>query len=233
MNGELIELSADQAETRPERDELGYAPLACSIAKSISNMAPIEGITMAVTGGWGTGKTTMINFIRHYLKSNEAKVELVDFNPWWFSGHEDLVRKLLQQLAQTVKPDSDEGKKLGGLIHELAEVVDTLPVELKPSIFGFSIDLKKVASLSAEKLRQTKTIPQLKKEIGGLLREMGNRFLVIVDDVDRLSVEEIRDLFRAIKAVGDLPNVIYLIAIDKDVVSKSLDGCFPDRKSVV
>lgn len=229
MSGELIELSADLAESNPDSDELGFAPLAQSIAKGICNMAPAEGITMAVTGGWGTGKTTMINFVRYYLKELGTGVEVVDFNPWWFSGHEDLVRKLLQQLATTVNPDSVAGKKLGGLLHNLAEVVDTLPVELKPSLFGFSIDLKKVATLSAEKMRQTKSVPELKKEIGSLLRELGIKFLVIVDDVDRLSVAEIRDLFRAVKAVGDLPNVIYLIAIDKDVVSKSLDDCFPER----
>lgn len=231
MTNEQIELSADLAEGHPERDELGYAPLARSIAKGICNLAPVDGITMAVTGGWGTGKTTMINFVRHYLKELKAPVEVVDFNPWWFSGHEDLVRKLLQQLAQSVTPDSEGKKKLGGLLHDLAEVVDTFPVELKPSLFGFSIDLKKVASLSAEKLRNTKPIPQLKKEIGSLLRELGMKFLVVVDDVDRLSVGEIRDLFRAVKAVGDLPNVVYLIAVDRDVVSKSLDDCFPERGS--
>src|SRR5262249_9543177 len=41
-------------------------------------------------------------------------------------------------------------------------------------------------------------------------------------DVDRLTAEEIRLLFRLIKAVADFPNVIYLVAFDKRVVLEAL-----------
>jgi predicted KAP-like P-loop ATPase len=45
----------------------------------------------------------------------------------------------------------------------------------------------------------------------------------IIDDIDRLTAEEIRQLFRVIKAVADFPNVIYLLAFDKAIAIKALE----------
>lgn len=46
---------------------------------------------------------------------------------------------------------------------------------------------------------------------------------MIIDDIDRLTTDEIRQLFRVIKSVADFPNVIYLLAFDKRVVIKALE----------
>ena len=46
--------------------------------------------------------------------------------------------------------------------------------------------------------------------------------MVIMDDIDRLTADEIRDLFRLLKAVGDLPNILYMISMDRDMVVKAL-----------
>lgn len=224
-----LEFNADIAETDPERDALGVKNLALAIAKGICNMTPLDGMTMAIVGPWGGGKTTMINFIRHYVEEIDPSVEQLDFNPWWFSGHEDVVRKLLQQIAKKCANDTEEGCKLVGLLCEYAEALDAVPVELKPSLLGFSVDLKKLATLSAKKFKGGRTIPDFKKEISEKLHQLGIKFLLIIDDIDRLSVTEVRDLFRAIKAVADLPNVIYLIALDREVVAKCLDEPFKNR----
>src|SRR5262249_46849912 len=44
----------------------------------------------------------------------------------------------------------------------------------------------------------------------------------IIDDIDRLTAEEIRLMFRLIKTVADFPNIIYLLAFDKGVVLSAL-----------
>jgi len=46
----------------------------------------------------------------------------------------------------------------------------------------------------------------------------------LIDDIDRLTAEEIRQLFRVVKAVADFPNVIYLLAFDIEVVVKALNS---------
>ena len=51
-------------------------------------MAPTGGLVLAVYGAWGLGKSTLINFVRHYIDElpEETRPVVVIFNPWWFSG---------------------------------------------------------------------------------------------------------------------------------------------------
>jgi predicted KAP-like P-loop ATPase len=208
LTNDQLEFSADHAETDLERDLLGYADLAKNIAVSLCHMAPDEGLTVGIIGKWGSGKTTMMNFIKKSVTAIDPSVEVLDFNPWWFSTHEDLVRKLLGQFAAKFDPDTEQGKKLLELFGEYSETLESLPVELKPSLFGFSVDLKKLATLSAKQLSKAKAIPALKREISDTLKQQGIRFLIAIDDADRLTSAEIQNLFRAIKVITDLPNVI-------------------------
>lgn len=100
---------------------------------------------------------------------------------------------------------------------------------MKQSQTGYTVDLTKYPDLPSKLFQGPKDIPSLKAAVGNLLIETQMKFLVIVDDVDRLSSPEIRELFRAIKAIGDLPNVIYLLGFDPSIVSKAFDNMYPER----
>ena len=91
-NENLNVLSADNPLKDPKDDRLGYAPFARNLAESICRMAPPEGFVIAVYGPWGSGKSTLLNFLIYYLeqKSEDVQPIIVPFNPWWFSGQEDL-----------------------------------------------------------------------------------------------------------------------------------------------
>ena len=59
-----------------------------------------EGAVLGIYGPWGSGKkTSVLNFIQHYLKheSNFSPL-VVQFNPWWFSGQEDLTIRFFASL---------------------------------------------------------------------------------------------------------------------------------------
>ena len=45
---------------------------------------------------------------------------------------------------------------------------------------------------------------------------------ISIDDIDRLSEEEIIAVFQLVKALGDFPNAVYLLAFDYDVVVRAL-----------
>ena len=47
--------------------------------------------------------------------------------------------------------------------------------------------------------------------------------LVIIDDIDRLSSEQIRLNFQLVASVAKFPNTAYLLVFDKEVVVKSLE----------
>ena len=43
-------------------------------------------VVIAVHGKWGSGKSSLLNFIKHDLKKlpDARRPVMVDFNPWWF-----------------------------------------------------------------------------------------------------------------------------------------------------
>jgi len=58
------------------------------------------------------------------------------------------------------------------------------------------------------------TKPQLserKEKLATSLRDLGHRIIITIDDVDRLEPAEVLEVLRLVRAVADLPNVIYLL----------------------
>ncbi|WP_392476670.1 P-loop NTPase fold protein [Nostoc sp. C110] len=199
-------LSADNPLTDPKDDRLGYAPFAKNLAESICKMSPPDGLVMAVYAPWGSGKSTLLNFITYYLeqKREEEQPIIVPFNPWWFSGQEDLTRHFFDQLlAVLTEKWKSIGKGLLKQIDSFADRVSTIP-DAKAKIFATLV----------RTVRQPKDVYKLKTEIEKTLKNQKKQILVVIDDIDRLTAEEIRQLFRVIKAVANFSNVIYLLLFD-------------------
>lgn len=202
----------------PEEDRLGFAPFARNLADAIFKVSAEECLVVALYGQWGTGKTTTLNFVLHYLneKSKDLRPIIMRFNPWWFSGHGEL----LQQFFKEVRISLGKEEKFKGVVRLLAdftEAVSKLP-ESKTKILG------QVTTWLLRLLSKDKEALQIRDKIQKNLRQQSSRILVIIDDIDRLPAEEIRSMFRVIKAVADFPKTVYLLAFDKGVVIKALEG---------
>ena len=60
------------------------------------------------------------------------------------------------------------------------------------------------------------------------LRVLGTRIVVLIDDIDRLRQEEIREVVKLVRLTGDFPNIIYVLAFDRLRVEAALGE---DRES--
>jgi predicted KAP-like P-loop ATPase len=205
-------LSADRPLVDPRNDSLGYASLAEHLADSICKMSPPEGLVIAIYGPWGSGKTTLLNFVVHYLhqKPEDTRPIVVRFNPWWFSGYEDLTRRFFDQLQAVLNRKEYENEKVRKRIADFAEAISEIPY----------LEAAKLVAMTKPGQRDA---TELKDKLTNVLKEQKKRILIIIDDIDRLIAEEIRQLFRVIKAVADFPNTVYLLAFDKKVVRKALN----------
>lgn len=65
---------------------------------------------------------------------------------------------------------------------------------------------------------------EIKSSISKLLKEQKKKIVVIIDDIDNLSDEQIRHIFQFINSVADFPNVIYISPFDYSVVAAALSG---------
>ena len=215
-------LSADRPSSNPQDDLFGHAPFAESLANSICRYPGNDGLVLALYGPWGSGKSTVLNYVRHFLEQRPEAEQpaIVTFNPWWFSGQENLARAFLGQMQAVLPAKNAKFKKLGDLLGDFAEGVGGL-IDLSGMTGGAGSKIGKLIGMVTK--RKPKDVPALKLEISKLLREAGKRILIVIDDIDRLTSEETRQLFTVIKALADFPNVIYLLAFDREVAAQAIE----------
>lgn len=217
----MTALSADRPSSNPQDDLFGHAPFAESLAESICRYPGNNGLVLALYGPWGSGKSTVLSYVRHFLEQRPETQQpvIVNFNPWWFSGQENLARAFLGQLQAVLPAKSEKFKKLGDLLGDFAEGVGGL-IDLSGMTGGAGSKIGQLIGLVSK--RKPKDVPALKSEISKILREAGKRILVVIDDIDRLTPEETRQLFTVIKALADFPNVVYLLAFDREVAAQAI-----------
>ncbi len=215
------EIVPDKPLSDPKEDELGYKAFAEHIAKSIVKVKGVEGFVIALNGRWGSGKTTLTNFIEYYLSKfpEEDQPIIMKFNPWWFSGQESLTKAFFAQLQVSFEKEKVLGEQLRKTFNAfMSTFIDAIPETPYTPKWVRTI----VKFFFGDKA--SKDITLLKEDIANDLRKQKRKILVVIDDIDRLTAEEIRQIFRLIKAVADFPNIIYLLAFDKKVVVKSLES---------
>lgn len=204
-------LSGDQPLKNPEDDRLGYKNFAKHLSKALCEMAPVEGMVVSIYGPWGTGKTTVLNFIKHYLHqiTEENRPIVIHFNPWWFSCGSDLVASFFAEMMLTLNHEGEEDKKILEGLAGLCEILSSAPQG------GFLAIIGKLLK------PRTETLYEIRDKIEKHLRDKKRKYIIVIDDIDRLVVDEIREVFKVVKAVANLPNMIYILAFDKDKVASA------------
>jgi KAP family P-loop domain len=98
---------ADEAATdRPiglyDVDALQFEPIARGLLMFIRNPQTEPPVTIAVTGPWGSGKTSLMNILRDLLREHDACP--VWFNAWHHQKEEHLLAALIENIRQQAIP---------------------------------------------------------------------------------------------------------------------------------
>jgi predicted KAP-like P-loop ATPase len=222
-----VELRRDRSEVfvtgdnpirHPEDDTLGRALLARSFAQQVLALDSREGVAVGVLGAWGSGKTSFINLAR--IEFERVGVPTLDFNPWMFSGTEQLVEAFFTELAAqlNVRPEFAEIAKGIEEYGEAFSGLKWLPV------LGPWIERGRDVSKILEKMlrRPKEGIGHRRRRLENALADLDRPIVVVLDDIDRLSSSEIRDVFKLVRLTASFPNVLYVVAFDRSRVEKAL-----------
>ncbi|HXQ00206.1 MAG TPA: P-loop NTPase fold protein, partial [Solirubrobacteraceae bacterium] len=152
------------------------------------------------------------------------------FDPWLFSGAEQLVTRFFSELAAQLRGSKSAAiRDLAGVFVSYGEAV----APLVPLIFG-----RTGAAVAAVLQRGRKTVKDKGASASAQRRELQRRLaavqrpiVVFVDDIDRLTPEEVREVVRLVKLVGDLPGVRYLLAFDRRRVELALSDRAEDGRT--
>lgn len=218
----------------PEEDRFGIDPFARALARSLSEISSPIGATIALNGAWGSGKSSAVNLIRHHLRliTDEERFVIVDFKCWWFRGEEALTLAFLQTLNTAL------GKGLGDKAKELIPKIGKKLLQAGPvvgpainiatggiwgTLFSGSLDFTK------RFFPQEDSVEGLFRRLSEALEQQSRRFLVVIDDIDRLDPDEALLIFRLVKSVGRLPNVMYLVVFDRELAEKAVKERYPSE----
>lgn len=90
--------SPDQPIHRTKEDKLGRKDFAKHMADAIRGWKGNDSLCLALYGEWGSGKTSIKNMIVDALQKPTTKAPLVvEFNPWQWSGQEQLISAFLRK----------------------------------------------------------------------------------------------------------------------------------------
>jgi energy-coupling factor transporter ATP-binding protein EcfA2 len=220
---------ADNPISDPADDLLGRIGAAQDLASQIQSLDASDGYVLAVTGPWGSGKTSLVNLVKHELERNSS-VPVVDFNPWMFSGAEQLVEAFFTELSAQLKLKPGRIGAVAGEIEAYGELLS--PLSILPFV-GSWIDRVRGAGSALRRFqeRRRESVTARRATLASKLRELDTPILVAIDDTDRLRTDEIRDVFKLVRLTASFPNIIYLLAFDRSRVEVALTESGIDGRS--
>ena len=238
---------SDEPISDESEDELDRGAFIAHLANSICEWNGKESIAIGLCGAWGEGKTSIINLTRKKISKKNTKIKFVDFQPWMLSESDNLVESFLTELSKTVNKKKFVFRKYARLLSRIPSMKDIktilntilfhtswigisaagiLDFIANASFLKYFAPVAVILFIFKEKIlphiAHPQSISEVKNEVKKILESSKNKFLIIIDDIDRLSTQEIRQVFRIIRTNADFPNTIYLLSFDRDVVEKSL-----------
>lgn len=205
----------------------GFAKRVTDVLRRI---APEAGLVVTLEGTWGSGKTSLLAMLEELLNAEpeQQRAVIVHFNPWLIGDRDALLRQFLASIAKAVKltDHAKEGKRVAKELKTYSKAFDVL--KLIPGAEPWAGIIKSVVESvgnASEVVFDYKTpdIEARKVALESALRKFPRRIVVLLDDLDRLYPAEVYEMVRIIKAVGDLPNVGYVLAWDEKYVSAALE----------
>jgi hypothetical protein len=210
-------LHADRPIAGRAEDLLDRTHFASMIAREVLK-APVErGFVVSVMGEWGSGKSSVLNLVEEEIASSAT---VLWFNPWLFSSSEELVARFFIEVVAQL-----EGRRnaaLSGIAKRLASYGQAVAPMAQMVLPGAGTLIGAVAGVADAAGRQHRSTREEYQSLASELRDLDRRLVVFVDDIDRLRRDEIREVVRLVKLIGDLPNVVYVLAYDRPRVELAL-----------
>lgn len=222
-----MEYRTDNPIEKQEEDLLGRATFSNQLGKGIYKYNDESGLVIGLFGEWGTGKTSVVNMAENEIKrlseKDENKPLIVRFSPWNYTDKNNLISLFFQDLKIKIHNQSEKSysEKIADALENYSEAVDLLNyVPLMGS--GIVSTIKTILKIITKKASKKSTLNESKKKLEKALKESDKKIIVVIDDIDRLTNVQIRDIFQLVKQVADFPNVIYLLVMDRNVVQRAL-----------
>ena len=225
----------------PARDPaLEFAPTATALAQVIERSEPRFAI--GIFGGWGSGKTTLMDAIEASLTPTTSVV--VRFNAWRFEREPHILVPLLDAVReglvtwavahkkQPARADRARkvARRIGRVVRALAtgvsaEVGISEAVKVKYDV-GKAIDAlnQPVEEIDAEQAQSLyfAGFLELQRAFTAFAEDGATRVVVFVDDLDRCLPANALEVLESMKLFFDLPGFVFVVGLDEQIVDRAV-----------
>lgn len=208
-----------------DEDELDVMPFVKRLVRPLLEWPAQESLVLGLYGSWGQGKSSVLKLLRSELEKSPVHVAaiVVPFNPWYHSSEAGLLFSLFGTIAEELGsapllPDAAR-KAVARGFRAFGKVAGPVATMIAPHGGGLLVgpaaqaaaDLLSggQANLEKERKKVAESLLELKTE-----STYPTRVIVLIDDLDRLDDSEVRAMLKLVKAVADLPNISYVLAVD-------------------
>lgn len=195
-----------------ENDILARNTFAESISQIINETTPNKAIAIAIVSKWGFGKTVFLKQLEKELTRDNSSNIVLNFNPWKADINVNVFQLFFEELSEVLAPYNNSFiKQTKSYSQKLTESEDgdSTLIKISKIVFGGIF----FNSLS---------LPKQYEELNKSIQRIGKRIIVIIDDLDRLSGDEITLIMRLIRNIADFQNVIFVAAFDRSYVVNTL-----------
>lgn len=224
---------SDKPISSNNEDKLNRKGFAKLLAHTLVHLDSKDTFTVGLFGKWGCGKTSLVNMTLAEIENIQAKNEtdeqiiVVHFEPWNFTDTNQLLTQFFVRLANEFQKKGNKNlTKIGKALENYSDafgLLELIPGVGAPIASASKWGLSRLGQKMQKGLDERDVLKQ-KEQVIQLLKAQSNRILVILDDIDRLSNEQIRYVFQLITSVARFPNTTYLLVFDKEIVVEALKG---------
>ena len=243
----MMDYSADKPITSEGNDLLERGKFSERLGRLIYDYKGEDGLVLGLYGEWGSGKTSVINMVEEAInglaekarekarkKAEEGKVQtpsegdrkedendplIIRFSPWYYSDNDNLISLFFQSLKNKIDKNEALKERIGKILNDYVSVFEVLSVVPIPGSKAVANFIQQQIKASYEKKAD---LDSIKKALEKALKEVKKKIVIVIDDIDRLTNTQIRDIFQLVKSVGDLPYIIYILAMDREIVERAL-----------
>lgn len=196
---------ADEEIGDEKEDLLASDAQAKSFAETVLASGAHPGLVFGVDGPWGIGKTSFINLAERYWASAEDKVIVCRFEPLRYASEPDLADRLIRDLSAAIQrkvfaPEfRPAASRYSRLIKGKADV----------SFLGFKLSLEP----------SQETVDELLDDIDEVLRRIGRRVIIVIDDLDRLDARTTNNVLFATRRTFKLSQATYVLCYDTEILA--------------
>jgi len=196
---------ADEEIGRENDDQLSNETQAKSFAESVLASSLHPGLVFGVDGPWGVGKTSFINLAERYWERAADEVIVCRFEPLRYASEPDLADRLIRDLSAAIQskvfaPEfRSAASRYSRLIKGKADI----------SFLGFKLSLEP----------SQETVDELLDDIDEVLRRIGRRVIVVIDDLDRLDAKTVNNVLFATRRTFKLSQATYVLCYDTEVLA--------------